>query len=101
MPISQALMLALAGGALGVIFFGGLWWTVQRGVASKSPGMWFFASLQLRMLATLAGFFFLIAGHAERIIPSLIGFLIARFAVMYGTKGASFSHLPSTESESQ
>ena len=34
-----ALALALATGALlGVFFFGGLWWTVQKGVESDRPG---------------------------------------------------------------
>ena len=33
-----ALALALlAGGLLGVFFFGGLWWTVQKGVTSEGP----------------------------------------------------------------
>ena len=36
-----ALALALlAGGVLGSFFFGGLWWTVQKGVASERPAIW-------------------------------------------------------------
>ena len=45
-----ALALALAAGVLlGAIFFGGLWWTVRKGVSSEQPALWFFGSLLLRM----------------------------------------------------
>ena len=44
-----ALALAfLAGALLGAFFFGGLWWTVQKGVASERPALWFLGSLLLR-----------------------------------------------------
>ena len=39
---------ALAAGLLlGVFFFGGLWWTVIRGVSSPRPALWFFGSMML------------------------------------------------------
>ena len=41
-----SLVLALVAGVLlGAIFFGGLWWTVRKGVSSKQPALWFFGSL--------------------------------------------------------
>jgi F1F0 ATPase subunit 2 len=33
-----------AGLLLGAIFFGGLWWTVRKGVSSKRPALWFSAA---------------------------------------------------------
>ena len=46
MPETLSLMLALVTGiSLGAIFFGGLWWTVQKGVPSKQPALWFLGSL--------------------------------------------------------
>ena len=33
---------------LGAFFFGGLWWTVQKGVTSETPALWFLGSLLLR-----------------------------------------------------
>ena len=54
-----ALAPALAAGVLlGAFFFGGLWWTVRKGVSSERPALWFFGSLLLRMSITLAGFYF-------------------------------------------
>jgi F1F0 ATPase subunit 2 len=72
----------VAGVVLGVMFFGGLWWTVRRGFSSKQPGLWFFASLLLRMSIALAGFYFVSGGHWQRLLVCLLGFLLARLVVM-------------------
>lgn len=82
--MNEALSLALAlvaGVLLGAMFFGGLWWTIQRGVSSKRPGLWFFGSLLLRTSITLAGFYLVGRGHWERLLACLLGFLIARLVV--------------------
>ena len=82
--MNETLMLVLAwaaGGGLGAVFFGGLWWTVRKGVSSKQPALWFFASLLVRMGIALAGFYFVGRGHWERLAACLLGFLIARFIV--------------------
>lgn len=68
-----------AGGVLGAIFFGGLWWTIRRGVSSKQTGLWFFGSLLLRMSLALAGFYFVSGGHWDRLLACLLGFVIAHF----------------------
>ena len=83
------LVLALATGALlGTIFFGGLWWTVQKGVSSKRPALWFFGSLLLRTSIALVGFYFIARGHWERLLVCLLGFVIARLIVMQLTRAA-------------
>ncbi|MGB7629705.1 MAG: ATP synthase subunit I [Candidatus Deferrimicrobium sp.] len=83
------LVLALvAGGLIGAMFFGGLWWTVRKGVSSKQPALWFFGSLLLRMSITLAGFYFIARGHWERLLVCLLGFVIARLIVMRLTRAA-------------
>ena len=71
----------LTGVLLGVIFFGGLWWTVQKGVSAKRPGLWFSGSLLLRMSLALTGFYFVSGGHWERLLVCLAGFFIARLIV--------------------
>ena len=76
------LLLALVMGVLlGAMYFGGLWWTVQKGVSSKRPALWFFGSLLLRTSLTVAGFTFDAGGHWERLLMCLLGFIIARFIV--------------------
>lgn len=71
----------LAGGPLGAIFFGGLWWTIRKGISSNRPARWFLASLLLRMGVVLTGFYFVAAGHWERLAACLVGFLVARIIV--------------------
>lgn len=73
----------VAGAALGVTFFGGLWWTVRRGVSSELPGLWFLLSRLLRTGALLMGFY-VVSGHRwERMLACLVGFTLARPAVTY------------------
>lgn len=81
------LTLSLAAGLLlGAIFFGGLYWTVRKGISSKQPALWFFASLLLRMSIALAGFYFIGRGHWERLIVCLLGFVLARLVVTWLTR---------------
>ena len=82
--MNEYLLLALAlatGVLLGAIFFGGLWWTVCKGVSSNRPALWFFVSLLLRTGIVLSGFYFVSNGHWERLLLSLFGFIIARLFV--------------------
>jgi len=84
-----ALVLALVTGVvLGAMFFGGLWWTVRKGVSSKQPAFWFFGSLLLRTSIALAGFYFIARGHWERLLVCLLGFVIARLIVTQLTRAA-------------
>ena len=71
----------VAGVLLGAIFFGGLWWTVRKGVSSQQPALWFFGSLLLRTSIALAGFYFVAGGHWERLLVCLLGFVMARLIV--------------------
>ncbi len=81
------LMLAwLAGVVLGAIFFGGLWWTLRHGMASKQPALWFFGSLMLRMSVVLPGFYFAGHGHWQRLLLCLLGFVTARLVVTWLTR---------------
>jgi F1F0 ATPase subunit 2 len=71
----------LVGVSLGAFFFGGLWWTVRKGVSSQRPALWFFGSLLLRMSITLVGFYFVGRENWERWLLCLLGFILARFVV--------------------
>ena len=75
------ILAVLAGVGLGSIFFGGLWWTVRKGVASRQPALWFFGSLLLRMAIAVAGFALVGAGDWRRLLLCLAGFVIGRIVV--------------------
>ncbi|MCJ7592459.1 MAG: ATP synthase subunit I [Woeseiaceae bacterium] len=81
----------VTGVLLGVIFFGGLWWTVQKLVSSKRTAFWLFGSLLLRTGITLIGFYFIAHGHFDRLLVCLLGFIIARYVVIQLTKSAEKS----------
>jgi F1F0 ATPase subunit 2 len=99
--MNNVLFLALAlmaGLLLGAIFFGGLWWTVRKGISSKSPGPWFLGSMVLRMGIVLAGFYFIGHGDWQRLVVCLLGFIIARIIVMRLTR-TPIKHSNSTVKE--
>jgi F1F0 ATPase subunit 2 len=75
----------LAGAALGVIFFGGLWWTVRAGLGSRVPALWFLTSLGSRMAIVLAGFYFVAHGDWRNSLACMLGFLAARAGVTWLT----------------
>jgi F1F0 ATPase subunit 2 len=103
MTMNECVTLALvwvAGFLLGAIFFGGLWWTVRKGVSSKQPALWFFGSLLLRMSIALAGFYFVSGGHWERLLLCLLGFVVARFIVTRLTRPPVEHHNSQTQAAS-
>ena len=93
--MSDTALLAVAfavGLLLGAAFFGGLWWTIRRGVASPRPALWFLGSLMLRMAVVLAGFYFVSSGRWERLLLCLAGFIAARFVVTRLTRPRNDTH---------
>ena len=74
--------LPLLGGAiLGSIFFGGLWWTVRSLATSRRPGLLFTASLAIRTIIVLAGFYLLGRDRWQNYLALLIGVLAARIVL--------------------
>jgi F1F0 ATPase subunit 2 len=77
-----------AGAAIGVLFFGGLWWTVRNAVDLPVPALWFLGSSMARTGLALAGFWFLTGGNWRRVLACLVGFLAGRIAVTWTTRTA-------------
>jgi F1F0 ATPase subunit 2 len=73
----------IAGLALGLFFFGGLWWTVRKAINSSNPALWFFSSVMLRMAVVIFGFYLVMAGDWRRLCIALVGFIIARMIVTH------------------
>lgn len=79
--VLQSVMELIAGMLLGVLFFGGLWWTVRKGLSARQPALWFGASMLLRTGVVLAGFYFFAGPDWQRLLLCLLGFIIARSIV--------------------
>jgi len=93
--MNETLMLAgslLAGVLLGAFFFGGLWWTIRSSPPSQWSGLFFSASLLVRMAVAIAGFYLVSHGEWRKLLACLAGFLLARIAV------TRLIHLPSAGS---
>lgn len=84
----------LAGLLLGVLFFGGLWWTVRSMLASARGAGFLLASVLLRGALAIAGFYLVGAGQWPRLLACLVGFLLGRVAVTLWTRraGPPFPH---------
>lgn len=83
---------AIAGVAIGAIFFGGLWWTVRRGMQSPRPALWFLVSAVIRTGIALAVFYFVGAGQWQRFAACLVGFVIARLLITWMTRQKQEEH---------
>jgi F1F0 ATPase subunit 2 len=86
----------IAGALLGGIFFGGLWWTVLKGVSSRYAALWFAGSLLVRTAITLAGFYLVARASWQGLLFCLAGFVVARLVVTQLTREpvGSASQLP-------
>jgi F1F0 ATPase subunit 2 len=97
-----ALAVALfAGALLAVFFFGGLWWTVHKGISSERPALWFLGSLLLRTGMVLAGFYFVSQGNWSRLAVCLVGFLVARIILVKRLSRVPLAEQTSLKKESR
>lgn len=99
--MNETLILILTctfGGLIGLIFFGGLWWTVRKSLTSRYAALLFMASLMLRMSVALTGFYFIGRDHWQRLLACLLGFVVARVVVMRLT-GSRLQHHTSSSAE--
>jgi F1F0 ATPase subunit 2 len=115
---SAVLVLAIAavvGVVLGLVFYGGLYWTVSRGLVSKRPALWFLFSLLARVSIVIAGFYFVssypILGspvdlapvltqstapvlQMERLISCLLAFTITGLIIRWLSRPSKQERLP-------
>jgi F1F0 ATPase subunit 2 len=73
----------IAGLALGLFYFAGLWWTVQHLANSRSPVLLSMGSFALRALVALAVFYLVFQGEWPRLVFCLLGFLIMRMVLVF------------------
>lgn len=72
---------AITGLMLGVFFYGGLWFTVQRLPAARHPVVLTLGSFWIRLLVVLGGFLLVTHGSWVNAVVCLIGLLCGRVVV--------------------
>jgi F1F0 ATPase subunit 2 len=71
----------LAGIGIGLFFFSTLWITVHKGLQSANPALWFVTGLVVRMSVGISLFYLLGANDWQRLLASLVGFILGRQAI--------------------
>jgi F1F0 ATPase subunit 2 len=78
-----AIVIRLLGGlAIGIFFYGGLWFTVNLLAGSRYRAWLLLGSFGIRTLVVVSGFLVLIERRWDYALWCLIGFTVGRLAVM-------------------
>lgn len=67
-----------AGILIGLFYFGGLWWTVNRMSFRSKPTLWVTGSFLIRAGLSLMGIYFAADGQWKGMLFCLSGFVLAR-----------------------
>jgi len=77
------LLAGLAGFGLGLVFFGGLWFTVRGAIASSHPARWLAVSFLFRAMLVSCGFYLATGGMIDRVAACLLAFLATRWLLTW------------------
>lgn len=70
------------GVVLGVVFFGGLYWSVNQLPSIKYPGLLMVVSMLVRMAILLTGLYFLMAGEIKNLLAAVAGVMLIKFVMI-------------------
>jgi F1F0 ATPase subunit 2 len=71
----------IEGSLLGAVFFGGLWWTIQRSISAAHAGLLFSGSLFVRTSIFVVGLYFVSQHDWRRVVACLLGFMASRIVI--------------------
>lgn len=77
----QMAIALLAGSAIGLFYFGGLWLTVTRIPSSSNPHLLLIGSFGLRLALTLAAFYSLTPWGWQALAVAMAGLLVTRLVL--------------------
>ena len=84
----MAYALAFAGGIiLGILFFGGLYITVQKMNTVKNPALIMILSFILRMVVLVIAFYFISKGGYKEVLFALAGVILTRLVMTFRMRG--------------
>lgn len=71
-----------AGLAVGLFFFGGLYWTVRRLATARYPAALSLGSMLLRLGVSLAALYLVMAGDWRRLAAAVVGMIVMRLVLV-------------------
>ncbi|HLK55279.1 MAG TPA: ATP synthase subunit I [Chthonomonadaceae bacterium] len=78
----------LIGAAAGAFFFGGLWWTIRKGITAGQPGLLFLGSFLARTAVVAVVLALWSRGQAAPLALALLGFIAVKVPLMLLLKTA-------------
>ena len=78
MNTAQLLLSFLGGGVMGVVYFGGLWYTVRQLPGTNRPALLLIGSFALRLGLLLTAVYLIANAHWSYLLSALVGVLLAR-----------------------
>lgn len=87
----------LIGLLIGVLYFGGLYYSTLKFGGVKNPGLFMVLSLILRMATLLFGLYYLAQRGYKNILLGFIGIMLVRFVMLFQVKRHSSN--PNSERE--
>lgn len=76
----------LSGLIMGLVFFGGLYWSVEKLPQTKNPALLMLASLLVRMAVLMTGFVLLFKRSVAEGMAALVGIVVVKFMLIAFTK---------------
>lgn len=93
MELKLIIFSIISGGLTGLIYFGGLWYTVKKLPSSAVPHGLMIFSMALRLAIVLMAFLMLIRLHWIYLLIALIAFILVRQIIMYKVNRTDLSDL--------
>ncbi|MDY0235547.1 MAG: ATP synthase subunit I [Gudongella sp.] len=76
-----------AGIILGLLFFGGLYITIQKLETAKNPALIMILSFILRMVVLVISFYFISKSGYKEVLFALAGVILTRFVMTFRMRG--------------
>ncbi|MCA8999533.1 MAG: ATP synthase subunit I [Planctomycetaceae bacterium] len=83
MAILPTVIWPILGAVLGLMYFGGLWWTVKRLPHRQHPYVLLVASFMIRITMLLLAFWLMVQISWQALAMAMIGFLSARQVLLF------------------
>ena len=81
------LLAVIVGGVVSLLYFSGLWWTVQRVPRARNPALLVAASYLVRTAMAAAALIVVASGDALRVLAGLAGFRAMRMVFVRSVRG--------------